>query len=295
MAANDHVSPQARLQSAGSLRVPVEGGHQLHVERLRRRGEEPHAAIALLADLACDHRQALHADALGGQLALAGFDVYAADLRGHGRSWPRIGSGFACDFDTVIREDLPALAERIGRSAGELPLYWLAPGWAALWLLAAARRGLLSPARGLVLLSPGPVPGWHRRRGWSLLAGPLAALGGYLPARPWRLGHADEARGMIADAVRGLRQVHPGAAVLETLVTSGLTEAAPASGSPQLPPCLYLAETRHRHRDELIALLRAPGPHDARLQWLEQGAAAGAVATAVAEWSRESSERDVIT
>src|SRR6266568_4408307 len=89
-------------------------------------------------------------------LAAAGFDCFALDLRGHGDSRPaRPGLPRDWDFDTYLREDVPAALDAVRLASGAARVLWVGHSQGALLGLAACA---LYPDRlaGVVSLA-GPI------------------------------------------------------------------------------------------------------------------------------------------
>jgi len=103
-------------------------------------------------------------------LAAEGWDVFNADLRGHGRS-RRFGSGRARTLDAYILGDVPTCAEEAMRLSGHEQIFLIGHSMGGLVSYCAAATSLRARVRGIVTIgSP------YRFGHGSRLLGSLAAL-----------------------------------------------------------------------------------------------------------------------
>lgn len=171
VATSDFTSGTHR-RDAGSMLIPVTDDAQIHV---RRYGDSHrNTTIVLLHDLFSDGGLFLRdGNALGSQLAQAGFEVWVPDLRGHGRSWPLLGRDtaktFTYDFHSAVTGDLAAVIGLLRDQAPDKPLYLVGHGVGGLlWLSFLARWPMVREmVRGVVLLGAAT----HREHGglgWRL-------------------------------------------------------------------------------------------------------------------------------
>src|SRR5690606_9995601 len=87
-------------------------------------------------------------------LASAGYDVYLAELRGKGRSWPATNRGADWGLDILIREDIPAHLAQLAQLRPDCAPIWLGQGLGSLLLLAHYLRSNGQAAvRGMVHFS----------------------------------------------------------------------------------------------------------------------------------------------
>lgn len=139
------------------------------------------------------------ADGFAGLLKERGFDVWLADLRGHGVA-DREPAPRTWWFDDLITRDLPALLTRLRRETAGRPLAVVghsAGGVAALGAL--ARAGDRPVADALVTLgTPGPSHMGLVRYSGAVGCRTLALILGRFPARILRLGRDDEPGLMFA-------------------------------------------------------------------------------------------------
>lgn len=134
-------------------------------------------------------------------LAAHGFDVYVADLRGHGRSQPPISRASEYGQTEMITEDIPALVQAVEQLRPASPQHWIAHSWGGVLLSAClARYPQMSHqvASQVYFGTKRSVRVWNLQRlmmidiVWHGLANFLTAVWGYLPARQWRLGSDNE-------------------------------------------------------------------------------------------------------
>lgn len=207
----------ARYRAAGATKGVVVAGHGF-------------AGSSLIWDLAPEVSLARH-------LASEGYDFYALDLRGRGRSWPGSGPSrdLAWSFDDFVFHDLPAAIGTAASTSESDNVFWLGLEMSGQALYAAQISGTL-PLRlngAITLGSPvvtpagAKVPGvtappQARRKGRVMFragahyAGPILALlrskqlessfvpanvDPFVPARYLRNGIPDEST-LIADQFR---------------------------------------------------------------------------------------------
>jgi predicted alpha/beta hydrolase len=134
-------------------------------------------------------------------LARNGYDVYVADLRGHGSSSPPISRASRFGQTEAITEDIPACVEAIRRLRGHVPQQWIAHSWGGVLFSSFLAR--FPEYAGLV----GSMVYFGSKRTirarnihrflkvdlvWKWVC-PLACfIAGYLPARQLRIGSDSE-------------------------------------------------------------------------------------------------------
>ena len=141
----------------------------------------------------------LRMDRVAASFAMAGFDVFVADFRGHGRSVPPRAGPDDWSFDDLVELDLPAIVAAAATAARCPPDELILLGHSLGGLVSTAALGIgRIPTPRLVVLPATAV--WLTGR-----TGPLArravmaayrgvtALFGRAPIRALRVGTADEA------------------------------------------------------------------------------------------------------
>ncbi len=141
---------------------------------------------------------------LGWYLAARGFDVWVAELRGHGRSGDA-GLRERWDFEDWIRRDAPALVGAVCAATGHDRLVWV--GHSAGGVIGYALAGLgrkESDAIAALVTAGSPAP-----TGLGPLQYPMAAAGltltrllGRFPARLLGIGPEDEHPGIFSQWMR---------------------------------------------------------------------------------------------
>lgn len=110
------------------LWVPVGDGERLYLKRIGRAGGEPVLMVhGVMANGRTFYTES--GKGLAHYLADAGYDVYVADLRGRGRSTPKIGPHSRHGQTETICEDLPALHGFVRRKSGGQRVHWIAHSW----------------------------------------------------------------------------------------------------------------------------------------------------------------------
>jgi pimeloyl-ACP methyl ester carboxylesterase len=103
------------------LTAATADGWSLALARRLPRGARQPVPVLLLHGIAANHACmdfGMGRLSLSAHLAEAGFDCFALDLRGHGGSRRGPGGVRRWDFDTYLREDLPAAVEVVRRATG---------------------------------------------------------------------------------------------------------------------------------------------------------------------------------
>ncbi len=73
-------------------------------------------------------------------LAAGGFDVYTAELRGKGGSWPALNRKSVAGLHEAITEDLPAHIDKLARLRPQMPQLWIGEGLGSVLLAATYAR-----------------------------------------------------------------------------------------------------------------------------------------------------------
>ena len=117
--------------------VVTEGKVPLAMVRKRKLGGNGTRAPVLLVHGFGQNRYAWHlpSRSLANALAVAGYDVFNVDLRGHGRS-RHLGARRPRSVDDYVREDLPTAVEEVQSLSGKRPV----------WLVGHSLGGLVSYA-----------------------------------------------------------------------------------------------------------------------------------------------------
>lgn len=127
--------------------VAVAGGHQLQLRRCYKRTDGP--PVFLVAGFGQDSSLFLPNSTQAGLapfLATAGYDVFVAELRGKGRSWPLVTRHADWGLHALITEDIPAHLNTLAKLRPGAPQMWGGQGLGSLLLLAAYARMDILPA-----------------------------------------------------------------------------------------------------------------------------------------------------
>jgi pimeloyl-ACP methyl ester carboxylesterase len=134
-------------------------------------------------------------------LARQGYDVFVADLRGKGKSWPQVNSRSDFGAHQSINEDIPALLHEVISRRGHVPQIWIGHGWGGVLLCSVfAKYGsAFCPVshmvhfgvRRKVIASQG-VNSFYIHKLQQPLHRMLAKVVGYIPSRLVGLGGANE-------------------------------------------------------------------------------------------------------
>lgn len=184
------------------LYVPVTGTDTLYLKRIRHPERDGEPVLMVHGVMA--NGRIFYSDSgkgLAHYLARHGYDVFVADLRGRGRSTPKIGRHSRHGQTEIIREDLPALQAAIRALRGDVPVHWMAHSWGGVHMTSCLVRHpeLIPQVASLVYF--GSKRSVHARNlnklievdfMWNIAARVLCRSVGYLPARRIRLGADDE-------------------------------------------------------------------------------------------------------
>lgn len=219
------------------------GGARLYVRRFGRKGPP-----ILMIHGAVENGRIFYSErgdrGLAPWLASQGFDVFAADLRGRGRSTPRLGRGVDHRQTDSIVGDLPALSAAIALATGAQPQHWIAHSWGGVLAQSCLARhpelarGVASVTcfgtkRSVAVLNAPKLIGIDLM--WNGVGRLAATACGYLPGRALRLGSDDEPLTWYRDCVRWVSPRHPWVDIAD-----GFDYAAAARRTP-LPRTLHLA------------------------------------------------------
>jgi predicted alpha/beta hydrolase len=255
-----------------SIKLTVSSIDELRLTRFYRDKRQLGAPVFLLHDLARDGSSFYTAEGegLACYLAKQGYDVYVADLRGRGECWPKVSAASKFDSHRVVSEDLPALLKEIIKRRGHEPQIWMGHGFGGLLLSAFfARHGdSLVPVKKMVhfgvrrqLLHQSLKTRCHYDLLWKRVAGFMASLRGFLPARQLRLGGCDESAALYADYLAWSDNA-------EWLDRQDAFNYAEAARQRRFPPSVYLAakaDAAQGHPDDVRRFMRGLGPHDGRM------------------------------
>lgn len=246
--------------------------HQLELRQCRRDDCEPGPPVLMLAGfLGTVDSFFPHKGEEGGLapfLASLGYDVYIAELRGRGKSWPATGAQSDWGLHEAIVEDIPAHLQTVDKLRPGEAQFWLGEGLGGVLLTAAYARleALSAPLLGLVHLGAArrrrldsPAKRW-RYRVWASALGASRLLRGYAA-----LPGGDPARRETRTTLVQWKEWLSRENWLDPLDDFDYYEALQHK---ELPASLYLANRPAAlwgNIDDCRRWVDELGPHDARL------------------------------
>lgn len=268
--------PKVRLKYE-SITVSAPSAHQLHMTRFYKDKRSLGAPVFMIHDVLEDSNRFFKQDGSGlaCYLAQQGYDVFVADLRGKGKSWPRIGPSSDFGLHQQITEDIPALVKRIVAKRGTIPQIWVAHGWGGVLLCAAYARFGDSLCRVAKMVHFGTrrksnVSNFKKRFllgfWWQKFCRLLVKVNGYLPSKLMRLGYSNETAQTFEDYLAWTWQQAWKDPEDGFNYVDGIRKQ-------QLPPSYYFASTADKaygHPDDVRQFVKELGPHDSRLMILSR-------------------------
>jgi predicted alpha/beta hydrolase len=262
----------SEVVSQESLMVPVGSNVQLHLRRLWNESSPNGAPILMLHGAAEDGYifYSQHGRGLACFLARHGYQVFVADMRGKGKSWPAINQNSDFGFHELVTEDIPALAARISRICDGQEQTWvthsLGGALAAACLVRQPARAL--GVKQLVHFAARRVvhaQGLRRRLLvdllWNRIGRLAVAYEGYLPAPALGIGTARETARCFRDALAWSRSA-------QWLDTEDGFDYGAALKSRGWLRSLYFASLTDRafgHPEDVRDFMHELGRHDGRL------------------------------
>ncbi len=260
-----------------SITVSLPSTDQLHITRLYRERKTPGMPVFMLHSTLQDGSTFYTDDGngLACYLAQRGYDVFVADLRGRGKSWPQINGSSSFGDHHVITEDIPALLNKIINKRGNLPQIWVGHGWGSVLMCSYfARYGEnLCPVAKMVhfgarrqIRSSNAGKRFFIDFMWRRLSRLLMAVSGYMPAKMLHMGASNESQGSYRDYLAWSD------ADLWQDPVDGFSYGD-AILQQQLPPSFYFAANGDRtygDPDDVRAFVRELGRHDGRFMVLSR-------------------------
>lgn len=262
-----------------SIMVSVASGEQVHMMRFYEDKNCLGTPVFMLHSAAQEGKSFY--DGRGGGLACylarQGYDVYVGDLRGRGKSWPKVNPFSKFGSHQLITEDIPAMLKKIISKRGPVPQVWVSHGWGGVLMCAYYARfaDSLCPVARMVhfAVRRQAHPISLQQKWWfNVVMGPLSRLliriNGYLPAKFLRLGSCNESARIYQDYQQWSQQER-------WIDTEDGFDYGQAILQQQLPPSFYFAsrgDTIYGHADHIRQFMMELGPHDGRLMVLDQQA-----------------------
>lgn len=260
-----------------SIMVSLPSTDQVHMARFYRDKKQLGAPVFMLHSTLHDGSTFYSDDGngLACYLARQGYDVYVADLRGRGKSWPRINSFSRYGSHQLINEDIPALLKKISIKRGKVPQIWVGHGFGSVLMCSYyARYGdsHANVARMAHFAARRQIQASNRSKTFTFdfVLGKLSRLciklTGYMPSRFLRQGTANESRGILADYLNW-----SGASAWSDC-EDGFSYGD-AIKQQQLPPSFYFAsagDKAYGDPADVREFVKELGPHDGRLMVLSR-------------------------
>lgn len=208
-------------------------------------------------------------------LASRGFDVYLAELRGKGNSWPSAGRNSRWGLHEAVCEDMPSHLGMIEKLRPGVPQFWLGHGLGSLLMCGAYARidELPAPLLGMVHVSAGrhcSLDNWRKTlhyQSW-LSALTLQNLFKGCVAIPFDGNVRRETRFALQALLWWQRDA-------EWADSRDQFDYGAALRSKTLPPSLYLANSRRSlwgNIDDCRRWIAELGDHDCRLIMVSKAA-----------------------
>ena len=264
----------AMVNRLDDVHVPTGDGHTLFMKRIRHAQHD--GPPVLMVHGMMSNGRVFYSDSgkgLAHFLARHGYDVFVADLRGKGRSTPRIGPDARHGQTEMICVDLPALHAEVRRLSGGQPVHWVSHSWGGVVLNSCLVRhpALVPQVASLVhFAAKRRVEVRNVRRlieidlMWGMVLRGVTQRVGYLPARQLGIGPDNETR----KTHRQIRQWALSGAWVDS--DDGFDYGA-AARQVTLPPTLYLAaqdDPCRGHRDDVRRFRAESGNHVSTLHLL---------------------------
>lgn len=246
--------------------IPVNGTDTLHMMRIY---SNPAGPPVLMIHGAIENGRIFYNDrgkGLGPYLAVNGFDVYAADLRGRGGCTPHVNRDSSYGQTDSIIADIPAYMNKIIELRGNIMQHWVCHSWGGVLATAHLLRHPenIANVRSLVYFGSKrkvSVRNLHRflyidivwRYGFSL----VSRIFGYVPAKKFGFGTDDESRGSHSGCVYWVEEktwIDP---------VDGF-DYGKAAGKVTLPPALYFAAENDKslgHPSDVSDFINESGDH----------------------------------
>lgn len=262
-----------------SITVPVPAGEQVHMTRFYRDKKNLGTPVFMLHGLLEDGTAFYDGSGKGLACYLAhqGFDVFVADSRGKGSSWPKINAKSHVGVHEHITEDIPALIKKVSLIRPDQPQVWVSHGWGGVLLSAYYARFVepgLEPTQLIHLASrrKAYLSNWLKRFVhrwlWRRIGGLCVAFNGYLPSRFLCLGDCLESTDDYRDYLNWTQSS-------EWVDPKDGFDYGSAIRLKTLPPSLYVASVGDHVYGDVIdvrAFIKELGRHDGRMIVLDKKA-----------------------
>ncbi len=258
-----------------SLFVPVNNNDQLHLMSINQNAHHQGIPILMIHGMVEDGRIFYHRSGKGlaCYLAKQGYSVYVADLRGIGKSRPKIDKHSSHGQTETIVTDIPALINFVTAHSQQQKLHLIAHSWGGVNINACLLR---FPKLAQQVLS-GVYFGSKRRVRvknlerffkvelfWNRIGLLISQRKGYLPAKSLKVGSENETIKTHMQCVRWVKHD----AWQDT--DDGFDYALTAKNST-LPPIFYLAAVNDNalgHQSDVKLFMQESGSENSRYMLL---------------------------
>jgi len=250
----------------------IEGGDRLHVRRIY---QNPTGEPVLLIHGFFENGMIFYTESGKGYapfLAQQGYDVFVADLRGRGKSEPRINRDSDFGQQEFLSMEMPAFLALIKDLRGNCPVHWAAHSWGGVMLLAyLAVSDPMPPVASMVLFGAKrriSVRNWSYfvsiLLGWRLIAPLAIRWKGYLDAVSLKMGADNESKRVFEETAYWVKEK-------QWRHWSTGWDFAAALQKKKLPPTLYLAGKKDKvlgHPTDVALLASETGDQVKKLHLL---------------------------
>lgn len=192
----------------------LEGGDQLHLRRIYC---DPGGEPVLLIHGFIENGRIFYTEKGKGYapfLARQGYDVFVADLRGRGKSTPRIHRGSDFGQQEFLNEEFPAFVAKVVELKGNVPMHWAAHSWGGVMLLAyLALHEPPVPIRSMVLFGSKRHISvrnwtyyWMIYGVWRLIFPFIIRRKGYVEAVKYKMGGDNESAKVFFETDQWVRE-----------------------------------------------------------------------------------------
>jgi pimeloyl-ACP methyl ester carboxylesterase len=250
-----------------SIFIPFAEGEQLHVQRFY---VNPAGPALLLLPGSIENGHIFYSKSGKGfapWMAEQGFDVFVADLRGRGKSTPKISRASTFGQDEALKEEYPAYFAKVMEIKQSNRVFVATHSWAGVNVLAFLARhttnveipaAVFFGAKRHISVRPFPQYWWMIKVGWGLLAKRSIRKHGFLHAVHYKMGSDNITAKDHAETDAWVRAGH------EWKHWHDGFDYRAAFLKMKLPPILYLAGKNDLvlgHPKDVELLAKETGPH----------------------------------
>lgn len=193
---------EAKKVQSESYFVKINSTEEIHLKRFFSDGQGP---PVFMVHGSIENGKIFYSSSgkgLAPYLALNGFDVFVADLRGRGLSQPAISRYSKHGLSEILRDDFPAAIRKIKEIKGDVPQHWIAHSYGGVLMLAYIARQsesvkinslvFFGTKRRIAVFNLQKV--WMIDILWNVVSRVAIALKGFLPAKEMKIGSDNETK-----------------------------------------------------------------------------------------------------